>query len=201
MLDTMIASGASLASIEAHLDGLPAAERERQAQALDRDAQRRLYELAKDARPLTLGDFVPAAWPDDLPVHHPGMNTLPLPSPLKRFEKRFARPADRADVLFGYNEGLTRGTIGPGYFVAIPTQGGPSPWEERGAVVVDYFRVPDGAVPAAWPRVVPNEAGLSRFVYHHTRDFMRRISRHVTIGAAFKEERALDHYFVLCRQE
>ena len=41
---------------------------------------------------------------------------------------------------------------------------------------------------------------LSRFVYHHTRDFMRRVSRHVSIGAAYKDERPLDHYFVLCRQ-
>jgi hypothetical protein len=29
---------------------------------------------------------------------------------------------------------------------------------------------------------------------------MRRVSRHVSIGAAFKRERPLDHYFVLCRK-
>jgi hypothetical protein len=48
--------------------------------------------------------------------------------------------------------------------------------------------------------VIPNTQGLQRFVYHKTRDFMRRLSTHVTIGAAFKEEKAHDHYFILCRQ-
>ena len=67
-------------------------------------------------------------------------------------------------------------------------------------MVVDYFQVPDGEVAPGWPRVVANDWRLSRFVYHHTRDFMRRVSRHVSIGAAYKDERPLDHYFVLCRQ-
>jgi hypothetical protein len=73
-------------------------------------------------------------------------------------------------------------------------------WEARGAVVIDYFQIPDGPVPAGWPPVIPNTKGLQRFVYHRTRDFMRRVSTHVTIGAAFKEEKSLDHYFILCRQ-
>jgi hypothetical protein len=30
---------------------------------------------------------------------------------------------------------------------------------------------------------------------------MRRVSTHVSIGAAFKRERPLDHFFVLCRRE
>jgi hypothetical protein len=29
---------------------------------------------------------------------------------------------------------------------------------------------------------------------------MRRVSAHVSIGAAFKRERPLDHYFILCRR-
>jgi hypothetical protein len=48
---------------------------------------------------------------------------------------------------------------------------------------------------------VPNSRGLQRFVYHRTRDFMRRVSRHVTIGAAYKGESPLDHYFVLVREQ
>jgi len=47
---------------------------------------------------------------------------------------------------------------------------------------------------------VANDWRLQRFVYHQTRDFMRRVSRHVSIWAAFKRERPLDHYFVLCRK-
>ena len=66
--------------------------------------------------------------------------------------------------------------------------------------MVDYYQVPDGAVADGWPAVVANDWRLQRFVYHQTRDFMRRVSRHVSIGAAFKRERPLDHYFVLCRK-
>ena len=67
-------------------------------------------------------------------------------------------------------------------------------------MVVDYFQVPDGAVADGWPRIVANDWRLQRFVYHETRDFMRRVSRDVSIGAAFKREKPLDHYFVLCRR-
>jgi len=101
--------------------------------------------------------------------------------------------------LFGYNEGPTRRVVGPGYFVAIPTSERPA-WSARGAVVVDYYQVPDGPVVDGWPRVVANDWRLQRLVYHETRDFMRRVSTHVSIGAAYKRERPLDHYFVLCRR-
>jgi len=72
--------------------------------------------------------------------------------------------------------------------------------QQDGWVVIDYFQVPDGPVAEGWPQVVANDWRLQRFVYHQTRDFMRRVSRHVSIGAAFKRERPLDHYFVLCRK-
>jgi hypothetical protein len=120
--------------------------------------------------------------------------------PLRLFQKRFSRPEDGSDRLFGYNESPFKTTIGPGFFVAIPTAGKPA-WEERGAIVIDYFQIPDGPVPSGWPRVIPNTKGLQRFVYHRTRDYMRRVSAHVTIGAAFKEESSLDHYFILCRED
>ena len=90
--------------------------------------------------------------------------------------------------------------IGPGYFVALGTAGRAA-WADRGGVVIDYFQVPDGPVPDGWPRVVDNDWRLQRFVYHRTRDFMRRVSAHVSIGAAWKSERSLDHYFLLCRRE
>jgi hypothetical protein len=47
---------------------------------------------------------------------------------------------------------------------------------------------------------VPNSHGLQRFVYHQTRDYLRRVCATVAIGAAFKRDRPLDHYFVLCRR-
>jgi len=186
-----------IAAIAAHLDALPPEARAAQATALDRAHQRLLYDKAAHAPAIDLAHFIGTALPGD-EVIHDGRNTLPVPAPLRRFQKRFCR-ADTDDRVFGYNEGVSRRAIGPGYFVAVPTAGRPA-WAARGAVVIDYFQVPDGPVPAGWPRVVDNRHGLQRFVYHGTRDFMRRVSRHVSVGAAYKGERPLDHYFVLCRR-
>lgn len=187
-------------AIAGYLDGLGPEERLAETRALARDDQRRLYEKAAAGRPLGLADFVPEEAGAREEIIHDGRNTLPLPSGLKLFQKRFCRPEEGgAARLFGYNQSPFLGTIGPGFFVAVPTTGNAA-WEARGAVVVDYFQVPDGAVAEGWPKVVPNTRGLQVFVYHKTRDFMRRVSAHVTIGAAYKVEKPLDHYFVLCRR-
>ena len=61
--------------------------------------------------------------------------------------------------------------------------------------------MPDGPVAETWPAVVPNEQGLQRFVFAGTRDFLRKVVDGVSIGAAYKGERALDHYFVLVRDD
>ncbi len=189
-----------LAEVAEALDRATPRARREAVLDLRRGPQRRLYRLAEKAPALALDDFVPPERAPREAVRHFGRNTLPLPGALRFFEKRFSRPAAGAPRLFGYNETPVVRLVGPGYFVAVPTAGTPA-WEPRGAVVVDYFRVPDDAVPADWPSVVPNSHGLQILVYHHTRDFMRRLSRHVTIGAAYKNERALDHYFVLVRED
>lgn len=189
---------ADVAAIARHLDALAPDARAAEVLALDRAAQRTLYEKAAAAAPIDLAHLVGDAAPLG-EVIHDGRNTLPVPTPLRRFQKRFARTAADAPRLIGYNEGPTRRVIGPGYFVAYPTAGRPA-WQARGAIVVDYFEVPDGPVPAGWPPIVDNAWRLQRLVYHHTRDFLRRVSAHVAIGAAYKDERPLDHYFVLCRQ-
>ena len=188
-----------IAEIARYLDGLDDAVRVAEATSLSRAAQRMLYEKAAAAAPIDLAHFVREAG-ERVEVVHEGLNTLPVPRPLRRFQKRFCRPGGDPGParLFGYNEGPTRRIVGPGYFVAVPTRGRPS-WEARGAIVIDYYQVPDAPVADGWPEVVPNSRGLQRFVYHQTRDFMRRVSEHVSIGAAFKRERPLDHYFVLVR--
>jgi hypothetical protein len=188
-------------AIGAYLDGLDAKPRWLEVKQLDRDHQRTLYEKAAHAAAIDIGHFVGAA-PPRQEVIHDGVNTLPLPTSWQRFQKRFCRPDSNGAIqarLFGYNEGPSRRLIGPGFFVAIPTADRPQ-WSARGGVVVDYFQVPDGAVADGWPRIVANDWRLQRFVYHETRDFMRRVSRDVSIGAAFKREKPLDHYFVLCRR-
>ncbi|HEU4734940.1 MAG TPA: hypothetical protein VFT22_43910 [Kofleriaceae bacterium] len=187
-------------AIGAYLDGLDGKQRWREVGRLDRAHQRALYDKAAHARPIDLAHFVGEAGPLQQVIHD-GVNTLPVPRSWRRFQKRFCRPAGEAGGgrLFGYNEGPSRGWIGPGFFVALPTADRPL-WSARGGVVVDYFQVPDGPVAEGWPRIVPNDWRLSRLVYHQTRDFLRRVSQHVSIGAAYKRERPLDHYFVLCRQ-
>ena len=190
---------AGIEEIGGYLDGLDGDARWRETSQLGRRRQRTLYEKAAHAAPIELAHFVGEAGAG-VEVIHDGINTLPVLPAMRRFQKRFCRPrGERDGRLFGYNEGPTRRWIGPGFFVAVPTAGRPS-WTARGAIVVDYYQVPDGEVAPGWPRVVDNDWRLQRFVYYQTRDFMRRVSRHVSIGAAWKRERPLDHYFVLTRQ-
>jgi hypothetical protein len=190
---------AGIDAIGAWLDRRDDDERVAVLRLLGRDEQRALYRRAAGGRAIDLHFFAGNA-AARTEVVHDGINTLPLPPPLRRFQKRFSRAERGPARLFGYNEGPTRRAIGPGYFVALPTADRPA-WAGRGDVVIDYFQVPDGPVPDGWPRVVDNDWRLQRFVYHRTRDFMRRVSAHVSIGAAFRSERPLDHYFVLCRRE
>jgi len=196
----MLARGAPIDEIAAWLDQASAQARVDAVFALDRAGQRALFERAGTGTPFTLDHFVPSDVADVRAVHHSGKNTLPLPAKHRFFEKRFARPPGERDRLFGYNQSPSKKLVGPGYFVAVYTRGNPT-WEQRGAIVVDYFQVPDGQVPADWPAVIPNSQGLQRFVYKGTRDFMRRVSAHVSIGAAYKGEKALGHFFVLVRQD
>jgi hypothetical protein len=200
LIDRILDEAASIDVLDDYLDGLPAEERLAQTRALDREAQRRLYVKASGAAPLDLQHFVPAGRGELQPVRHRGRNTLPLPGRHKLFSKMFCRPDDGTPRLFGYNDAPSRLLIGPGYFVAVMTVGHPR-WSERGGVLIDYFQVPDGRVCSAWPRVVANRQGLQRYVYDGTRDYMRRVSAHVSVGAAFRGEQALDHYFVLCRED
>jgi hypothetical protein len=171
-LSDLLRSRVPVARIEAHLSGLDPGERVQGLADLGCGDQRLLYESARDSPPLDLDFFVPADAPAQSIRHH-GTNTLPLPRRLRQFEKRVARPRGESERLFGYNEWILRRLIGPGYFVAKSTADHPR-WLERGGVVVDYFEVPEGAVPPKWPDVVPNSHGLQRF----------RLSRHARFHPA-----------------
>lgn len=193
---SLLHKDAPLVEIAGWLDDMDPDARLAQSRTLSRAAQRKLFNIA--SLDVTLDDLVPAATAPLVEIIQHGQNTLPLPAPLKRFEKRFCRPDDGSPRLFGYNEGATRPLIGPGYFVGYSTADNRA-WAERGGLVVDYYQVPDAAVCPTWPRVVPNSRGLQMFVFQGTRDFMRRVSAWVTIGAAYKNDKALDHYFTLVR--
>ena len=193
-LRDLVNADEKIETIAAHLDALSHDARVRETHALSRGDQKRLWAAAANSAPLALSDFVPDAVPDLTPVVHHGKNSQPA---FRVFEKRWCRPAGERDRLFGYNETIVRPVIGPGYFVAHDTAEG----DVRGAVVVDYFMTPEGPVAEGWPVVRPNSQGLQRFVYHQTRDYMRRVSRHVTIGEAHRLEKRVMGWFVLCRED
>lgn len=183
--------------ITEQLDGMTPDARWGAVGNLSRDLQRALYDKAAASPPANVLDFIGKAAPLE-PVLHRGCNTLPVPNRLRHFVKPFARLPEEARRVFGYNETALRRLIGPGYFVAYETAGNPG-WEARGDVVVDYLQTPSAQPPAGWPAIVSNSRGLQRYIYGGTRDFIRRVSSHVTIGAVFKVDEPLDHYFVLCR--
>lgn len=190
---------ATIDEIGSFLDGLSHSDRMLQLSDTSRGDQRLLWGKAAAAADLNVQDFVPKDVAPKTEVIHHGRNTLPIPGQ-RFFQKRFALPEDSDDRVFGYNHSPSKGLIGPGYFVAISTEGNAA-WTDLGAIVVDYHQVPDGPVPSAWPKVIPNSKGLQKFVYKGTRDFMRKVSAHVSIGAAFKGDKMLDHYFTLCRED
>jgi hypothetical protein len=194
-LSAMIKSNAKAPDIAAHLDGIGHSGRLGEIYALTGHEQKQLYACAADSPPLTLDYFVPPGVPDATEVIHYGKNSQPA---FREFQKRWCRQPGSSEQLCGYNETGVRRLIGPGYFVARPTDGGGS--DERGAVVVDYYMVPEGGVPEGWPAIKPNNRGLQMFIYNKTRDYMRRVSEHVSIGAAYRQEARVMGYFVLCRQ-
>ena len=202
-LVSLIRGDAPIAEIAAALDAMPGSARRDEVNGLGRKDQARLFDKAEDAPPITLAHFVPDAIDALTPVHHPGRNTILTLPHFQRFEKRFTRPRGDSSRLFGYNAS-NAWFITPGYFVAYETAGN-AEWERRGGVVVDYHQIPDAPLPRGWPVTAPNSRGLQRLVYHLTRDFMRRVSTHVSIGRASRDDgeadQILDYWFTLCRQD
>jgi hypothetical protein len=187
--DFFEASAVDVKGLGDWLDALPQAERVAAVRELSGEEQAALFEAAQGARPLTMADFVPEGTPPLREVIHEGKNSLPL---FSSFQKRFCRPQPPAAELWGYNEQPMKWATGPGYFKVREIDGG--------QVLIDYFDVP-ATKPEGWPKIVPNSARLSRFVYFHTQDTMRGVSRHVSIGRAAREGKWMDNWFALCRSE
>ena len=150
-LSEMIRSGVKIQEISEHLNALAPEQRRSQSLELDGRCQKLLYEISADSPAASLAHFVPTRVSDGHEVIHSGRNSQPA---FRYFEKRWCRPAGHADQLWGYNEASVRPLIGPGYFVAHPTENDGA--DPRGAVVVDYFMEPEGPVPDHWPMIKPN---------------------------------------------
>jgi hypothetical protein len=192
LLQLLGGDAVDLTAICKHLDGLSAPERVAEVLALDRRSQAKLFEAAKGFRPMTLDDLVPPGVEAMRGVPHEGRNSLPA---FTRFAKVFYRPDDAAlakQERWGFNRTsrLVTTAVGPGYYVAYP--------HGEGEVLVDYTRHPP-RFPEGGPTFLPNDARLSRFVYHQTQDVLRGVSKHVSIGRATRRGKALDNWFVLCR--
>lgn len=140
-----------------------------------------------------VGQFVPPGTHPLKPIIHHGKNTLPVSN---FFQKRFCLSNDGSEDIWGYNHQSLSWLTGPGYFVghAVDSEAAPASY------VIDYTRVPP-TKPSEWPEILPNEAKLGRFVYSGMKDYMRKISEHVSIGRVYRGDRAMDAWFILCRED
>jgi hypothetical protein len=180
-------------AIEKYLDGLDARMRVEEVRSLGRREQRRLFDAADGYRPVRVEDIVPPETPSTREVVHHGKNSLPL---FTRFAKVFCRSeGNGGGELYGYNRNSSflETVVGPGYFVARDN-------DRDGEVLIDYLRTPPARPIDGWPQVLPNHARLSRFVYNGTQDVLRGVSRHVSIGRAYKKGKPMGAWFVLCRE-
>lgn len=189
--DLISAPGTTPAMLAQHLDALTPEARLAQTLALGASAQARLFDLVEGARRFTLDELAPQTATPLTGVRHEGRNSMLL---FTRFAKIFAvpdEPTKAATERWGFNatSALVTTTVGPGYFVTI---------QQGDEVLVDYTRLPPKPLLGA-PAILPNEARLSRFVYNQTKDVVRGVSHHVSIGRAWRGTRRLDNWFVLCR--
>jgi hypothetical protein len=198
-LPVLVDRGAPIDEIAAFLDGLEHPDRVLACESLAAGQLRKLYERAASSRPLTRADLVPDGIGARDPVYHHGWNSLPVPTFARRFGKPMCGMAG-TDELGGWNHNTVwvNRLVGPGFFVCRATE---SEHVDRGAWVVDYLRVPTERVAAGWPPVVSTSFGFrpQRLVYGGTRDYLRRVSEHVSIGIPYKGAIRLPFAFTLVR--
>jgi hypothetical protein len=179
------------AAIAACLDGLSHPDRVVAVRSLGgTKLQGKLYQVVAGAPPVALADLVPPDAPPLREVIFHGKNSL---AAFTLFQKRFCRPpgARGQDELWGYNHQALAWLTGPGYFVVHE--------DGREGAAIDYRQVPPEH-PPAWPEVRPNSQGLSRLVYNNMVDYLRRVSRDVFIGSAYRGGKSINSYFLLCRE-
>ncbi|MBI4952343.1 MAG: hypothetical protein HY908_09945 [Myxococcales bacterium] len=191
-LRALIDQGAKGPAITAFLDALAPAERVAEVLAVTGKRVGLLYEACEGAAPLAVEDFVPASVAPETTVIFEGRNSLPS---FTRFQKRFARlPSGQ---VVGYNHQTMSFFTGPGFFVV---RAGAPDTDVPGELYFDYTASPE-AVPAGWPSFKPNDRGLSRLVYAHMKDYIRRVAKGVVVGKAFKRGKAENAYFSLSRAD
>jgi hypothetical protein len=176
---------ASASEIERYLDGLAPGARLEEVLGITGRGVKRLYEAVAGGTPPSLEELVPPGTEGVL--IYEGRNSL---AAFSRFQKRFVR---KGGLVLGYNHQSMSFVTGPGYFVVHPPSGSGEHGKE---LDFDYTTPPPGEV-EGWPAYTPNERGLSRFVYGHMHDYVRRVARGVVVGKAYRHGKEQDAYFSL----
>ena len=187
-LDT--ADGIDIDSLHKALDGLDDAGRLAFVRSLDKRRQVTLWDLAEKHMEASLEHLVPADLEEGRTAIFEGRNSMAM---FNLFQKRFARPEGRQEVLWGYNHQTWAWFTGPGYFVARKD-------DDRGVLVIDYERIPDRALPG-WPTLKENKGFPTGVVYGGMVDELRPVSPDVFIGIALIRGEPRGQYFTLVRSE
>lgn len=188
-LARLLESRAPAAEIAAFLDDLSAGARLDAVLAVTGRGVGRLFDAVKDAPTVTVEELVPANTKGTL--IYEGRNSLPT---FSRFQKRFARLP--GGTVVGYNHQSMSFVTGPGYFIVKAASG---TGEHGSELLFDYTDTPPRE-PEGWPPFKPNESGLSRLVYAHMHDYVRRVARGVVVGKAYKKGVDQKQYFSLTLQ-
>jgi hypothetical protein len=175
------------------LDGLGHEGRVHTMRTWDKKRMAAIFEACA-GRSITIDQVVPSGVGANVEVIHDLRNTLPL---FTNAQKRFAKVEGEDVPVGGYNHqfGVARASE-PGYFVVSEGSG-----EHANELVIDYTKVPKSK-PASWPEIEANDQGfLNKIVWGGMVDYLRRVSTHVSIGAATKDGKPIGQYFALVRRD
>ncbi len=182
-LSELLKRSASASDITAHVDALTPRQRVQQCLAV---AGRQLPGLYESMRGHLASDVATLASPPKQTVIYELRNSLPV---FNVAQKRFYRP-DTGEVI-GYNHtGALASLTGPGYFFALDG--------DDGEIVFDYTRLPD-LRPPGWPAIRPNTGLIAGATYSNMIDYVRAVSSHTFVGAAFRRSKPRHAYFLLTR--
>ena len=175
---SLIAGGATAEEVRQHLIELDPGPVHEECLALSPAELRTLWQRASADEVRPQARLVTGA-----SAVYVGRNSLRL---FSSFEKWFARLGDH---VVGCNRHPLSSFIGPGYFSVV----------ERGTdLEFDYSVVPSEA-PTGWPRPAANTRLMARPVYGGLLDRVVWLTASTLIGAAFRDTRPLDSYFILVR--
>lgn len=174
------------------LDGLGHEGRVHTIRTWAKHQQEAIFEAARGYRPLDLDFLVPASVGPLVEVIHDGHNTLPM---FTHFQKRFVKLEGEDFLVGGYNHQSMQALTGPGYFSVAKGDG-----EHEGELAIDYTKIPKHK-PEGWPALRTNEGGLAGIVNGGMVDYLRGLSTHVSIGAAYKNGKHRRQWFALVRRD